>query len=296
VFPARRVRWVSVRMRLRSRSQPIALALGFALTVVGAWAWYKTWLGPIRGSLAIGVGASILAAAIVAYLSPANEAGYRKFISFGIVDMWSSRHAIKDWVDWMETAHETCVLFGIAHGGWCKDARFPPALKERLNHGVSFRVLFLDPNCKAAEIRAREEKRETKTKIRESIKKMWEIRQQLTAAQKGQLRIFVYDATASCGMTWVDQQMLVTHYLAGLPDETSPALLLIRPEVGMERSLYDVYADNLDKIVQHSTLVDESNIQDFLPKEIGALPEVLADTSAPPSASIVDHPRDPEKA
>ncbi len=104
MIPARGLRWVSVRMRLRSRSQPIALALGFALTLAGAWAWYKAWVGPIRASLAIGVGASILAAAIVAYLSPANEAGYRKFISFGIVDMWSSRHAIKDWVDWMETA------------------------------------------------------------------------------------------------------------------------------------------------------------------------------------------------
>jgi hypothetical protein len=213
------------------------------------------------------VGASVLSAAIVAYLSPANEAGYRKFISFGIVDMWSSRHAIKDWVDWMETARETCVLFGIAHGGWCKDAKFEPALKERLNHGVTFRVLFLDPNSKAAEIRAREEKsRNTQLKIRESIQKMWEIRERLTAAQKVQLRIFVYDATASCGLTWVDQQMLVTHYLAGLPDETSPALLLIRPEVGMERSLYDVYADNLDKLVQQGKLVDEQNIGEFIPQ------------------------------
>ncbi len=234
----RGLRWVSIRSRLRSRSQPIVLILGLVVTIAGAWAWGKGWLGPIRGSLTIGVGASILAAAIVAYLSPANEAGYRKFISFGIVDIWSSRHAIKDWVDWMETAHETCVLFGIAHGGWCQDARFAPALKERLSHGVSFRILFLDPNCKAAEIRSREEKsRNTQSKIRESIQKMWKIREELTAAQKGQLRIFVYDATASCGLTWVDQQMLVTHYLAGLPDETSPALLLIRPEVGMERSL-----------------------------------------------------------
>lgn len=191
---------------------------------------------------------------------------------------------------------ETCVLFGIAHGGWCKDARFPPALKERLSHGVSFRVLFLDPNCKAAEIRAREETRDTQSKIRESIQKMWRIREQLTAAQKGQLRIFVYDATASCGLTWVDQQMLVTHYLAGLPDETSPALLLVRPEVGMERSLYDVYADNLDKIVQRSTLVDENNIQDFLLQQADVAPEAAANTSAPASRSTGTPPRDSEKA
>jgi hypothetical protein len=270
-----------LRTRLRSRSQPIVLIIGLVVVVAGAWAWGKGWLGPIRGSLAVGVGASILAAAVVAYLSPANEAGYRKFISFGIVDMWSNRRAIKDWVNWMETARETCVLLGIAHGGWCDDARFAPALKERLRHGVTFRVLFLDPNSKVAEIRASEEKnRNTQSKIRESIEKMWQIREQLTAAQKGQLRIFVYDATASCGLTWVDQQMLVTHYLAGLPDETSPALLLIRPEVGMERSLYDVYADNLEKIVQRGRFIDENNIEEFLPPSSGA-PGPMAHAPSP---------------
>ncbi len=265
MFSPQGLSWVSVRTRLRSRSQRIALSVGLVLTIFGTAALYKGML--IRGSLGIGVGSSILAAVIVAYLSPASEAGYRKFISFGIVDMWSSRHALKDWVDWLEKANETCVLFGIAHGGWCQDGRFESALKERLSHGVSFRMLFLDPNSKAAEIRAREEKRDTKKKIRESIQKMWDIRESIKPGQKEQVRIFVYDATASCGLTWIDQQMLVTHYLAGLPDETSPALLLIRPAVGMERSLYDVYADNLEKIVQRSRLVDENNIQEFLPQQ-----------------------------
>jgi hypothetical protein len=298
VISARGLRWVSMRTRLRSRSQPIVLVLGLALVIAGAWAWHKNWIGTIRGSLAIGVGASILAAAIVAYLSPANEAGYRKFISFGIVDMWSSRHAIKDWVDWMETAQETCVLFGIAHGGWCHDERFEPALKARLNHGVSFRVLFLNPNCKAAEIRAREDtSRNTEKKIRESIRDVWKIRESLPAAQRGQLRLFVYDATASCGLTWVDQKMLVTHYLAGLPDATSPALLLTRPEIGMERSLYDVYADNLEEIIQRmSKPVDESNIQEFLLQQ----PDVASNTSdgapAPLSLSSRSSPRGTEKA
>jgi hypothetical protein len=299
VISTRGLRWSSVYARVRSRSQPIALALGLLVAVGGAWAWYKGWVGPIRGSLAIGVGSSILAAAVVAYLSPASEAGYRKFISFGIVDMWSSRNAIKDWVDWMETAHETCVLFGVAHRGWCKDGRFESVLKERLSHGVSFRILFLNPNFEAAKIRAREEKssRNTQTKIKESIADVWKIRESLTPSQKEQLRIFVYDATASCGLTWVDQQMLVTHYLAGLPDETSPALLLTRPQVGMERSLYDVYADNLNEIIERmSRHVDESNIQEFLPQQPDSATGVPTGKSAPPSTSAGNPPRDTEKA
>jgi hypothetical protein len=90
--------------------------------------------------------------------------------------------------------------------------------------------------------------------------------------------------------------MVVTHYLAGLPDETSPALLLIKPQVGMERSLYDVYADNLDKIVQQSRLVDENNIREFLPQQADVAPEALANKSAPPSLSAGISPERPEKA
>jgi len=218
----------------------------------------------IRGSLSLGVGSSILAAVIVSYLSPASESGYRKFVSFGIVNMWSSRKALSEWVQWLDGAGDQCVLYGIAHGGWCDDGRFSSALSERVGHGVSFRILFLDPNSKVAEIRAKEENRDTKAKIRHSIKKMWEIRESIPAGPREQVRIFVYDATASCGLTWIDQQMLVTHYLAGLPDETSPALLLIRPAVGMERSLYDVYAENLEKILkQSSKIVDETNIAHY---------------------------------
>ena len=276
-------RRISFITRVRSRSQHIIFYIGLALTVVGTLALYKGMV--IRGSLGIGVGSAILAAVIVAYLSPASESGYRKFVSFGIVDMWSSRKALTDWVQWMEKTREHCVLFGIAHGGWCGDGQFESALKERVSRGVSFRVLFLDPNSEAAEIRAKEEKRDTKGKIRESIKKMWDIRDGIPPGQKEQVRIFVYDATASCGLTWIDQQMLVTHYLAGLPDETSPALLLVRPAVGMERSLYDVYADNLEKIVQKSRLVDESNIQEFLPEQ----------AEAPNSSSASNSPRDSTK-
>lgn len=297
MISVRGLRWVSIRAHLRSRSQPIVLGLGLVVTIGGALAWHYNWIGTIRGSLTIGVGASILAAAIVAYLSPASEAGYRKFISFGIVDMWSSRRAIKGWVDWMETAQETCVLFGIAHGGWCEDGRFESALKERLNHGVSFRVLFLNPNCQAAAIRAREETgRNTEEKIRKSIREVWKIRESLTPAQRGQLRLFVYEATASCGLTWVDQKMVVTHYLAGLADETSPALFLTRPEIGMERSLYDVYANNLEEIIQRmSRPVDESNIQEFLAQQ-SELPASTSDgIPAPQSSGPSSVPRGIEK-
>ena len=90
--------------------------------------------------------------------------------------------------------------------------------------------------------------------------------------------------------------MLVTHYLAGLPDATSPALLLTRPEIGMERSLYDVYADNLEEIIQRmSKPVDESNIQEFLLQQPDVASNTSAGAPAPQSLIPVVHREAPKK-
>lgn len=60
--------------------------------------------------------------------------------------------------------------------------------------------------------------------------------------------------------------MIVTHYLAGLVDLTSPAVLLKPAQIGMG-GLFDVYAKNFDKIeTEWTTELDERNIEQFLPK------------------------------
>ena len=253
---------------MRRRSQAAAFFVGLLLSLGGALAWYEQWIGPIRGSLLVGIGASVIAAAIVAYLSPFSESAYRRFISLGIDEVWASRQAIKDrnWVDWLNEAEHKCVLLGIAHGNWCKDGRFFPALRDRLANGVRVEMLFLDPRSAAASQRAREEtdKRDTRKTIRESINEVWKFRQGLAPGIRDRLRVYVYDATPSCGLTWVDDFMIVTHYLAGLPNLTSPALMVKPPQIGMERSLYNIYAENVQNIEKLSVEVDDRNIQEIL--------------------------------
>lgn len=187
--------------------------------------------------------------------------------------VWPSRRVIEEtyWVDQLHAAREKCILLGIAHGGWCKDKRFTPTLEERINHGLLFKMYFLDPNSKAAELRAEEEKRQrnsrdTKNEIMLSIAKMRDFRQKLDPALRDRLLLYVYTATPSCGLMWIDQTMLVTHYLAGLPDETSPALRLTPPESGIEGSLYSTYAKNLEEIDKTSTIIAEQNAHEFLPQ------------------------------
>lgn len=241
----------------------------------GAWAWYSHRTDDIVGSLTVGVGSSILAAAIVAFLSPVNEAGFRKFISLGIDDVWSSRRAIddRDWVDWMNRATNRCVLLGIAHGNWCTDKRFGFALKDRLEEGVEFQILFLDPKSTFAEDRGKEDKgkQDTRDRIRESIHFMWNIRQKLDPGIRPRLELYIYEGTPSCGLTWVmgrDEFMVVTHYLARVPNPDCPAFTVRRPEGGTKPCLYDIYAENLDKIIKEAgTRLDDENIEDFLPQK-----------------------------
>jgi len=259
-------------MFLRTNSQKAALIIGVLVTGVGGLSWHYGRIGSVGGSLTIGVGSSILAAGIVAFLSPINEAGFRKFISLGFDDAWSSRRAVdeRDWVDWVRKAKTFCVLLGIAHGNWCMDKGFPDAIRDRLEQGVEFKILFLNPNTKFAELRAREERgkrNDTIDVIRRSIETVWKIRESQAAGLQPRLLIYAYDGTPSCGLTWIDEFMVVTHYLARVPNSECPALVVRRPQGAVERCLYDTYAENLKKIINEASIrIDDTNIKEFLPQ------------------------------
>ena len=254
---------------LRRHSPSVSLLLGLTVAVGAALSWHYQKIGFINGSLFIGIGSSAIAAGIVGFLSPLYETGYRRFVSLGIQKVWPSRNAVpkRDWVDWIIGAQNKCTLLGIAHNNWCKDVRFAPALTDRLNRGITVKVLFLDPESESAKLRDKEEtNRSTTNKIRESIEYLWSFRKELKPAVRDRLRLYVYDATASCGLTWIDDFMIVTHYLARMPDLTSPAIRLQPAQIGTG-GLYDVYAENVEKIeTECSTELDDRNIHEFLPK------------------------------
>src|SRR5207245_8004101 len=72
-------RWHAAKLRLRMHSQFAGFIVGLVLAVVSSWLWYHATIGPILGSLLVGVGAAVIAAAIFAYLTPFNEPAIRKF-------------------------------------------------------------------------------------------------------------------------------------------------------------------------------------------------------------------------
>jgi len=201
-------------------------------------------------------------------MSPLNEKAYENFMSLGISSVYPSRRDVKPrkWVQWLRSAKHSCVLVGIAHGNWCRDPDFEGALTERLHNNVDVKIFFLKPDGPAAGVRAKEDKgRDTIHQIRTSIGVVWNIRKTLAPELASRLKLFVYEATPSMGVTWIDEFMVATHYLAGSENVTSPALLLEPSRFDSEHEgLYAIYARNVQIIEKEfSEPVTEENIGNY---------------------------------
>ena len=220
----------------------------------------------------LSVGSSIAAAAIVAYLSPVNEEAYQRFLSLGIKDVYTSRSDIENrqWCKWLRQAKRRCVLLGIAHGNWRRDGDFAAALLERLSNNVEVKIFFLAPDGEAAALRSREDRgRDTRLEIRTSIRIVWQMRESFPPHVRPRLKLYAYEATPSLGVTWIDDFMIATHYLAGSTNVTSPALLMEPGQLSTaQQGLYGIYASNVESIeAQFSTLITEENIRAYAPEE-----------------------------
>ncbi len=227
---------------------------------------------PYRAAVLSGIGGSLAAAAVVSGLNPELDDSFSEFRALGIKRSYFHRNKVEEdqWCKWLSNARVQCTLLGIAHHRWCGDGGFPDALRLTLQRGTQVKFLFLDPSCEAARLRTREDTRAARNTIQEiqdSIRFIWSLRQQLVQEQQARLKLYVYNATPSSGTQWFDNFMIVTHYLAGFPNVTSPALLVepVETEQG-SKNLYDIYMENLRKVEEaYSVIVDEAWMQRNLP-------------------------------
>jgi hypothetical protein len=251
------------------------LVVGLVLIFPGFFLWpYYQRVGPTL----ISIGTSLIAAALVTYLNPTNREIFQKFLSLGISDVYPARRDVedRDWVKWIRAARTQCTVLGISNSNWCDDPDFKTAVTELVSRDVAVKFFFLNPKSPAAELRTEEEKseisRDTIQTIRSSIKLMWDLKSELQEDRRDNFKLFVYNATPSFGATCVDTLMIATHYLAGLPNVTSPCVL-IRPVASSEgrEDLYGVYDRNLRNIEKHhANEITQNNIADYVPTEPAA--------------------------
>jgi hypothetical protein len=256
---------------LQNLQVAVVFLLGLTLALVGALFWTRD---PIVSTTLISIGSSLIAASLVTYLSPANREIYQKFLKLGISDVYLPRSDVpkKKWVEWLRSARHHCVLFGISNNQWCRDEGFPPALLELVQRDVTVQIFFLDPTSHVARQRTREESasaRDTVQTIKESVKFVWDLKQRMELGLRGNLKLYVYNATPSFGATWVDTLMIATHYLAGFANVTSPAVI-IKPvhDPGENRDLYGIYAVNIRNVENHyATEIKEENVANYTPTD-----------------------------
>ena len=254
----------------QNRQVAVVFLIGLVLIVFGGFIWEKH---PRWSTVSISVGTSLIAASIVTYFSPTNREVFQRFLSLGISDVYLSRSGINNdqWVKWIRSARNQCTLYGISNNNWCRDPDFRPALLDLARREVVVRVFFLDPNSEVARQRAREENpataRDTIQTIKESVKFLWDLRVEMGEDLQKWLKLYVYNATPSFGATWVDNLMIATHYLAGFPNVTSPAVV-IRPvqTTGGDRDLYGIYEENIRNVEKHHvTEIEEKNVANYIP-------------------------------
>lgn len=262
----------NLRLYLRQNSQvAVVFLIGLVLVVVGGIFWEQH---PRWSTTLISIGASLIAASIVTYLSNANQEVFQRFLTLGMSDVYLSRSDIpnKHWVEWLRSARRHCTLFGISNNNWCRDPDFKPALLDLVRREVTVKVFFLDPTSAVAEARAEEENpataRDTIQTIRESVKFVWDLRQEeMEEDRREWLKLYVYNATPSFGATWVDTLMIATHYLAGFPNVTSPAVVIKPVETkGGSRDLYGIYEENMRNVEKHHAIeIKEENVAKYTP-------------------------------
>ena len=245
----------------------IVFLVGIVLILVGG---ICVLLGcPYRAAVFSGIGGSLTAAAVVSGLSVMNSAAadesFSEFCALGIKRSYFYRTRIDDdqWCGWLRGARVHCTLLGIAHHRWCEDGTFPDALRESLQRGVIVKFLFLDPSSEAAKQRVREDIRAARNNYpgnkENRLDLSGDFEKKLAPEMRDRLRLYAYNATPSSGTQWFDDFMIVTHYLAGFPNVTSPALRVeaVKTDPGSQ-SLYDIYAENLRKVEQEfSVPIDE---------------------------------------
>lgn len=247
----------------------VAGLFGLLLIIWGnaAASWW-----PIAKDAMVGAGASVIASVVIfAIFSSKEQLSYR-VMKYGIKQLFHDRykefHEVF-WADFLSTAKRQVRILGVANHGYVTKKG---VLKDReqgvftslLNRdSVTITILWLDPTKVIAEERDEEESRGTREDTIRSILAFHQFRQSLPQQAQRKLNLKMYDATPTCGVTWVDNSMVVTHYLSHLPNQESPGFVLtysvidkLLSSVGHDHefgALYDVYGDNLKAIENGAT-------------------------------------------
>jgi hypothetical protein len=227
--------------KLSSRTLQVIGLLGLLSVVVGAGVGGTKTVGIIL----IGVGTSLVASVLVGGIALGRDEFLQGLLGDGVQDVFENRKTkFEDWF-WDELLKQTENHFrvlGTANHGYIQDPAVEAATKEGVvdaivKRDVEVEFLWLNPEDDLAKARQREEKRTTRRDTCKSILFFWDVREGLPAEKRERLLLKEYIATPSCGVTWSDDLLVVTQYLAGNPNLHAPGMVLGRSYSWLDRPI-----------------------------------------------------------
>jgi hypothetical protein len=270
-------RW---RFKLSSRSLQVIGLLGLLSVVVGAGVGATKTVGIAL----IGVGTSLVASVLVGGIALGRDEFLQGLLSDGVQDVFENRKTkFENWF-WDELLRQTDKhyrVLGTANHGYVQDPAIAATTKEGVvdaivKRDVEVEFLWLNPNDDLAKARQREEKRSTRRDTCKSILFFWEVREGLPADKREKLLLKEYVATPSCGVTWADDLLVVTQYLAGNPNLHAPGMVVGRSHSWLDRPIEvlrtkrpkfppitQVYMSNFEAIRLAATTITEDRVKDL---------------------------------
>lgn len=243
--------------------------IGLVFIIVGnaASSWW-----PIAKDAMVGAGASVIASAVIFVIFFSKEQLSYRVMKYGVKQLFHDRYKEfheKFWADFLSAAKRQVRILGVAnHGYVTKEGKLKEHEHEVFTSlltkkNVTVTILWLDPTKAVAEERDNEEARGTREDTIKSILAFDGFRKSLPETAQRKLTLKTYNATPTCGVTWVDDNMVVTHYLSHRSNLGAPGFVLtysvidkLMNKVGHDHefaALYDVYGDNLKAIERGAT-------------------------------------------
>lgn len=183
----------------------------------------------------LGIATSILASVVVAATALEREEFAQGILDLGVQQIFHDRLTDIDQGIWTQLLRDTRGHFrvlGMANHGYLSSNEAQQLTAESLRTAlgrpkVEVEFLWLNPNNDAAMLRESEEgERGLRRDICTSIVFFWGLRKELPREQAERFSMREYNNLPTCGLTWSDHFMVVTHYLAGELNLRAPGLVL----------------------------------------------------------------------
>ena len=253
--------------------------IGLLLLTIGVAADPLSGVGVVFVSLGTGA----LASTVVAAIALEREDFAQTVLGLGIQEVFHDRALTFDnafWNSLIETAKRRFAVLGCANHGYLRNQVIREdterAVVDAVRRDVEVEILWLDPESHLAHLREESEgSRRTRDETVESIEFFWAIRERLNDPERSRLRLAEHEAMPTCGITWSDDLIIVSHYLAQELNLESPGLVL-----GPSLSLTDRLVERVRRSSMSLPKITEAYVANY---------RQIASSARPLTAERVDH-------